>query len=315
MRVLIGACDPLATPRPLGPIVDIAASLGGDLERALDNAAASAIVCFVRCCASCRRTRPTVLVLEDVHWADEATLDLLRFVGRRVGDTRGLVVATFRDDEVGPDAPAARRHGRPRDGARGAPNDAADAVRGSRSALVEGSGLNADELFRQTGGNPFFVTEVLASSAAEPIPSTVRDAVLARAGRLSAAGRAALDAAAVIGPRVEDWLLTEIVGAPSAADECVARGVLLHEPHGFAFRHELARQAVLEAMPPARQTHPPSRACSRRCAVDRRTRATCARLAHHADAGGGPRRRSSSSRQRRRARRLRSARTARRRRS
>src|SRR5579862_4553957 len=94
--VLAGACEHLATPAPLGPIADVAPGLGGALAADFDG--------------ECHHPRdvahwlleelrlPTVLVIEDVHWADEATLDVLRIVGRRIADTPSLVVVTYRND-------------------------------------------------------------------------------------------------------------------------------------------------------------------------------------------------------------------------
>ena len=110
-------------------------------------------------------------------------------------------------------------------------------------------------LHEQTAGNPFFVTEVLAAKVktTHGVPATVEDAVLARAGRLSPSARAVLDAAAVAGPRAEAWLLRELTAAENVSiDECLATGVLRAEGAAFVFRHELARQAVLQAMMPTR---------------------------------------------------------------
>src|SRR5690242_13574847 len=82
-RVLVGACDPLTTPRPLGPLLDIAADLGSEIEQGL-LAGTAALDLFRQVLAAlARAVKPTVLVIEDVHWADEATLDLVRFLARR----------------------------------------------------------------------------------------------------------------------------------------------------------------------------------------------------------------------------------------
>ena len=164
-RVLLGYCDPLSTPRPLGPLLDIAADLDGALEP-LAVAAAPRHRLFSAFLAELSRGhRPTLAVIEDVHWADEATLDLLRFLGRRLGSAHGLVIATYRNDEIGPThplqlvlgdlatAPAVRRL-----------TLVALSVAGVRM-LAEGSGQDPAVLHRQTGGNPFFVTEVLAPFA------------------------------------------------------------------------------------------------------------------------------------------------------
>jgi DNA-binding CsgD family transcriptional regulator/tetratricopeptide (TPR) repeat protein len=191
--------------------------------------------------------RPTVLVFEDIHWADETTLDLLRFLGRRLGTAPALVLATYRDDETGPDHPLRSRLG-----------DLATQSAVSRMALAPlsldavttmagESRVDASHIWARTGGNAFFVTEVLQAGS-DDAPATVADAVLARIGRLSSTARHTLTAAAVLGPRAERFVLLEVVDDDNAAvDECVSAG-LLHASPVFTFRHELVRQAVLSGI-------------------------------------------------------------------
>ena len=255
-RVLRGACDSLLTPRPLGPLHDLAGHAGPALRALLDDGAGP-VDLFPAVLEELGRQPPVVAVLEDLHWADEATLDLVKFLGRRIRQVPALLVLTYRDDELGPHHPlrivlgdlatsgAVRRIPL-------APLSLA-AVR----ALAADRPLDAEALHRQTGGNPFFVTEALASRTAG-IPPTVRDAVLARAARLSPAGRAALEAAAVIGAQVEPWLLGALVTDVAAAtDECIAVGMLQSQGDRLGFRHELAREAVLDtiAAPRRRALH------------------------------------------------------------
>jgi predicted ATPase len=97
-RVLAGTCDALFTPRPLGPMLDMARQCGGRLAAAVEGDRERLFGTFldVLCAKDC-----AVVIFEDVHWADEATLDLLRYTGRRIRGTRALLVLTFRDDEVG----------------------------------------------------------------------------------------------------------------------------------------------------------------------------------------------------------------------
>jgi DNA-binding SARP family transcriptional activator len=284
-QVLWGACDPLSTPRALGPLLDVAAAAGGELARlARESADREAI--FDALLARLRGARGSiVLVIEDAHWADEASLDCLRFLGRRLGQTPTLLIVTYRHEEIGPRHPLRTVLG-----------DLATAsvVRRlslpplSPAAVATLAGRRADEpgdLHALTGGNPFFVTEVLATPGAE-VPETVRDAVLARASRLSPAARRALDAASIVPLRVEPWLLAGLCDCDiGGVEECVAVGMLVDLVDGLAFRHELARLAVEEAVP-------------RRARVDLHRRivallteppegaADPARLAHHAEAAG-----------------------------
>lgn len=284
-RLLVGACDPLTTPRPLGPLLDIATTVGGALGRLATTSTPRHHLFSAFLVELSRESSTTVAVFEDVHWADEATLDLLRYLGRRIGSTRAVLIATYRDDEVGP------RH--PLQVVLGDLATAGDVCQIALSPLsVDGvralagrSSLDPVELHRQTGGNPFFVTEVLAAGS-PGIPATVRDAVLARAARLSATAREVLDGAAVIGPPVEPLLLMDVIDATDAAiEECLALGLLTASGATLAFRHELARLAILEAM-----------SLPRRIALHARVLAglraapapDLARLAHHAEAAADP---------------------------
>ncbi|CAG1019499.1 Transcriptional regulatory protein ComA [Burkholderiaceae bacterium] len=247
-----GACEAMATPRPLGALDDIAIDSGGKLAVSHDGSGERhrLFVAFLDLLAE----RPSLAVLEDVHWADEATLDLLRYAGRRIARTRSLLVASFRNDEVVPAHPLRAVLGDL--ATAGAPRLAPQPLSlAAVRSLSDGTGVDATALHEQTAGNPFFVTEVLAATAkaVKGVPATVQDAVLARAGRLSPSARAVLDAAAVAGPRAEAWLLRELTAAESGSiDECLATGVLRTEGASFVFRHELARQAVLQAMAPTR---------------------------------------------------------------
>ncbi|MEP7023224.1 MAG: AAA family ATPase [Actinomycetota bacterium] len=180
-RVLWGACDPLLTPRPLAPLVEIAGQAGGDLAKIIDAGAAPAAM--IRALAQdLAGAPPAVVVLEDLHWADEATLDLLRVLGRQVTALPALVIVTYRDgiDRADPlrvvlgELPA----GPHLDRLQVLPLSLAGVIALVGPAVADPAGLH-----RRTGGNPFFVTEVLAAGGAQ-LPDTVRDAVLARAARL-----------------------------------------------------------------------------------------------------------------------------------
>lgn len=283
VRILWGVCDALFTPRPLGPLYDMATQLQGRLSTLLDTEASRSTI-FSATIGELQE-RPVLVVFEDVHWADEATLDLLRFLGRRIGRTMALLIMTYRDDELGPRHPLRTVLG---DLASSSavrripiPPLTEQAVR----ALVGNRAIDVAELHRQTRGNPFFVTEVLCSTG-DGLPPTIRDAVLARTARLSPAAQRIVQAAAVIGQRIEPWLLKQIAGAETeAVEECLASGMLLAHGDVLAFRHELVRQAVLEF------SSPPQTIALHRMNLDvlkaaQATRNDLARLAHHAEAAG-----------------------------
>jgi len=281
-----GACDGLFTPRPLGPLLDLAGQLGGELEE-LSRAGAAREDLFRALLRQVSEPGTlNVLVVEDVHWADEATVDLLRFLGRRLRDSPVLLIVTYRDDGLAADdllrvalGDLARQRSTRR--VELAPLSA-DAVR----VLAGGSGLDAAVLYGLTGGNPFYVTEVVQAGLGV-VPSSARDAVLARAVRLGGGPREVLEVAALIGVRVELDLLTSVTGCPpQAVDEILACGLLAEDGGGLRFRHEIARIAVEQAIPAYRRADIHARILaalgSLGCGDD-------ARMAFHAEgAGDGP---------------------------
>lgn len=283
-RVLWGACAPLFTPRPLGPLLAVAERIGGDVADvvagdALPHEVAAEFV------DELRARIPTVFVLEDVHWADEATLDVLRLLARRVDRLPALIVASFRDDELERDHPLRRVLGEL------ATSDAASRVKLGRlspaavAELAAPYDVDADELYETTGGNPFFVVEALAAGR-EEIPDTVRDAVLSRAARLGAAATRLLEAVAICPSGAELWLLEALAGdAVDRLDDCLASGMLDVDATDIVFRHELARLAVEESIGPRRKValHRKALAALTAPAVGA---PDPARLAHHAEAAG-----------------------------
>ena len=280
-HVLLGACDALSTPRPLAPLLDIAHAAGGPLQLALERGEPRERLFVASLSELSAGTRPRIVVFEDLHWADDATLDLLRYLGRRVGGTHALLLVTYRSDEVG-----ARHPLRVAMGDLATTNTtrltlpplSLDAVR----TLLKDSALDPVAVHRRTGGNPFFVAELLATNV-PGTPATVRDAVFARVARLSPAAHVALEAAAVIGARVEPRLLQALAAPAVALDECLASGMLHVADDGLlAFRHELVRESVLEALSLPRRVEL-HRAVLTALRNQSDTGPLVARLAHHAE--------------------------------
>src|ERR1700716_1533229 len=169
-RVITGACDPLFTPHPLGPLLDIASAVGGELEQAVGGGRVPREVA-IAVVDELRRGKPTILVIEDIHWADEATLDVVRLLGRRIDQVPALVLATYRDEELERSHPLRIVLG-DLHGIEGiARMKVAPLSAAAVAELAEPLGMDGRELHHKTGGNPFFVTEVLASGR-ERIPDT-----------------------------------------------------------------------------------------------------------------------------------------------
>jgi DNA-binding CsgD family transcriptional regulator/tetratricopeptide (TPR) repeat protein len=249
-RVLWGACDALFTPRPLGPLYDIAQQLRGNLINLLRDEAPRAAI-FSALLDELQNRNATLLVVEDVHWADEATLDLLKFLGRRINKLNSLLVITYRDDDVRAEHPLRLVLGDlPRQSVRRLRLPAL-----SESAVEElaaHAGKQIADLYQVTGGNPFFVTEALASED-QGVPASVSDAVLSRLARLSPAARAVVELISVVPAKAELWLLNKGMTPTTAVlEECVDAGILLLDNTAIAFRHELARRAVEDSLPAPR---------------------------------------------------------------
>ncbi len=210
--VLWGACEGLRTPRPLSPLIDIARSTGGALQAAIDGGEKPA-GCFDALRRELERRWRPVLVIEDLHWADEATLDVLTMLGRRIGQVPALTIATLRDEGLAASATWREAIGELQTGAAVSRLNLAPLSADAVDKLVGDARVELDpgELYGLTAGNPFFVTEVLASGG-HRLPASARDAVLARAMRLSADSQAVLEAIAVVPGPADVWLLEALLG-------------------------------------------------------------------------------------------------------
>lgn len=277
-RVLWSACEALSTPRPLGPLHDVARHVRGELEELLRGGASRAVL-FAAALDELTRCGPTLLIVEDIHWADDATLDLLKFLGRRIARVPLLVVVTWRDSEVaaGHSIRAVLADIPPQRLARLALQPLS---RSSVAHLAAAAGRDPDLLFDLTRGNPFYVSEVLRYGE-EPVPESVRDAIHARVGRLPRESRRVVELVSVVPGHAEEWLIESLSPSRDAVEACCAAGILVRTRGALAFRHELGRLAVEQALDPI------SRASLHReilRAVEQR--AEPARLAHHAAAAG-----------------------------
>ena len=259
-RMLVGYCDDLATPRTLGPFRDLVGSVGTELSRAVTDGSERDRVLTALRTELTWPDHPTVLVIEDVHWADDATLDALRYLIRRIADLPAVLVLTYRDDEL--------NRGHPLHGLLGQASRS-DHVRRlplhrlSQQAvrqLSAGSPVDTNDLFALTSGNPFFVHELLASAQGERVPPTIADAVLARVRSLDPATQDVLEQLAVVPSALDRWLVDALVpgsgqggeGTVAALAAAEERGLLSVSTRKIAFRHELTRRTIADAVPAAR---------------------------------------------------------------
>lgn len=268
-RILWGACEDLSTAEPLGAISELLHAT--PLAHSPDAAPFGSILDELT-------AMPTLVVVEDLHWADDATLDFIRFIGRRIEKARILLLVTARDDTA--DAQSRLR--------RALVNVPADSCvriqvpplsKTATTKLAATTQLDGQAVYALTNGNPFMVAEVLRHPTG--VPETVRQALLWRADRLSPDGRQTIEAASIFPRRVEAWLLEMMCGKGGTRGiaECIDRGLLTPDADYFSFRHEIARQAIETSLLPTRKAQ--LNAAAMRYLMVRHPEAT-ARLVHHA---------------------------------
>jgi len=278
-RVLFGTCDDLSIPRPLGPFRDLAGTVSVDLEDALSAGTASHEFHRLLISELERAPQPTVLVLEDVHWADGATLDAIAILGRRIGSVPALLVLTFRGGELEPNHPLHAALGTIR---------AEDSVflelaPLSQDAVASLAGDDVEDVYTATGGNPFYVTELLASRALDDVPPSVATAVLGRASKLDDASRRLVELVSVVPHRMNMSVLDAVMpGWAAAAEEPERRQLLEVGARHVHFRHELARTAIRLSVPIAARRRLHAEVLDALLTAE----ADPADIVHHAEAAG-----------------------------
>lgn len=285
-RVLVGHCDDLATPQILGPFRDLANAVGSELATALRGADRDRILTGLHTELQWAG-HPTLLAIEDIHWADDATLDVLGYLIRRLHQLPVVLLLTYRDEELTTHHPVRRVLGQ---AAASGASQQLPLSRLSRDAvghLAAGTELDADEVFAITAGNPFFVGEVIAAGVAEGVPRSVVAAVMARVHALDPDVRQAVEQLAVLPTAIGRWLVDELVqgGLPTlaAAEE---RGLLTVTPSRVAFRHELGRRAVLDGQPAIRRMRYNANVLA---ALEKRPDSDPGQLVHYAASAGDQR--------------------------
>lgn len=245
-RVLRASCDPLSTPRPLGPFRDLAVDAGYPAAVHRDDLLLAELCEQIYAAVA---AEPTVLVIEDLHWVDAASVDVLRFLARRVSSMPLALLVSYRDHEIGPGHSARPLLGdfARLESLRTLRLDALS-VAGVRE-LLAGTSLDPAPVHALTGGNPFFVTEVV-KDAGRPLPASVRDAVLARTADVTAADFEVLQLVATAPDRLDDRALPALDVDLPTLRRLDTTGLLTRGREGLLFRHELARQAVESTIPP-----------------------------------------------------------------
>ena len=279
LDVRVGRCDDLATPASLAPLWDMAPTFSGSVTAALTAGERSTL--FATLMEQLRRS-PSLFAVDDAQWADQATLDLIRHVGRRVEQLPALVCISYRVEEVRRDHPLRALLGELGDVVEriNVPALSLAAVR----RLAEGHDVNVARLYEQTRGNAFFVTSLIENSGVD-VPVAVGDAVLARTTMLSGPAWAVLDAVALAPEGIPISIVSRLgEHAEQGADAAIERGLLELVGGRLRCRHDLVRAALAETIAPVRRRRLHQTLVE--LLVDRvRTSADVAQLAYHAVAG------------------------------
>ena len=284
LSCLYGGCEALFAPRPLGPLVDLTDDLPPSLANAIRAARPNhelfpALLSYLR-----DAQRVTMLALEDLQWADEATLDFVKYVGRRVRQVPVVLVLTYRDDELRRDHPLRRVLG---DLPAQCTHRVSIPLLSERAVaeLAQRAGRSAEGIYRTTDGNPFFVTELLAA-AGDAVPSSIRDAMLTRLAGLSDAARDLAELASLSPAQLAlDVARVLVASASDAIDECVGRGLLSADARSLRYRHELARRSVEQELSATRRRELHARMFRAMRDVPGQP-ASLSHLVHHAEAAG-----------------------------
>jgi DNA-binding CsgD family transcriptional regulator/tetratricopeptide (TPR) repeat protein len=275
--VLFGTCDDLHTPRTLGPFRDMFDG-GGFGDGPADR---EHYIGLLRA-ALADAERPAIIIVDDAHWADAGSLDVIRYLARRLASLPGLLLVSYRPDDLAEEHPLRRVLGamatvstvrldlRP----------LSDETVGR---LATEAGHDPEALIAAVGGNPFHLTEVLATGGTG-VPPTVRDAVMARVLGLPEPSRRALELLSVIPTEAERALVESILGrsVSRALDHAERAGVISSSSGYIRFRHELARRAVESSLPGSARTDLNRRVLHRLVEVG----APASRLVHHAAIAG-----------------------------
>lgn len=278
MRVLRGACENFGTAEPLGPLRDLAREAGWSLHETL-SFSENRIALFSEVFRLLNE-QPSLVVIEDIHWADDATLNLIRYLGRRMGTSHNLLLLTARDDEPGSQS----RLRRALADIPSTSQSRIDVPPLSHLAVAELAGrrgIDGDALYRVTGGNAYFVRELVEAGDWKAMPATVRDAVLARADGLAGADGDVLAAASIFPDAVELQVINAMCGqgTETSLQACIDCGLMLPGDGVVSFRHEITRQVIEQSLSPVHRRALNAKALKVfRIAGD----ASMARLIHHA---------------------------------
>jgi DNA-binding CsgD family transcriptional regulator len=245
-KIYHGTCDALFTPRPLAPIYDIILQIRGDNNFDPTNSSALFSQLFHEIK---NQHRTTLVVIEDIHWADEATLDFIKFFARRISRLHCLFILTYRDNEILDNHPLRNVLGQ-------LPSDSFTRLqlsplsREAVAKMAEQRGYKGEDVFSISGGNPFYVTEILASYS-PGVPDNIKDAILSVYLQQEKGTKNAWEMCSVIPEGLEVNRFAKIKSHFDAEmDHCFALKIIIVKNDRVIFKHELYRRTIEGSLSP-----------------------------------------------------------------
>ncbi len=246
-KVYVGTCDALFTPRPLAPVYDVIWQIWEDDWKKEGEDRTTLFTDFLQ--RFDQQPGPSLLVFEDIHWADEATIDFIKFLGRRITRFRCLFILTWRDEEVPLGHPLKQLLGQ-------LPPHLFTRLQLpplSRTAvenLAKTRGYRGEDVYGISGGNPFYVNEILASYS-PGIPDNIKDTILSVFNRLDTATRQVCELLSVLPTGLETNYLEELEPQyATALAACLETKIILLKDNRLFFKHELYRRTIEYALSP-----------------------------------------------------------------
>jgi DNA-binding CsgD family transcriptional regulator/tetratricopeptide (TPR) repeat protein len=251
-KIFEGVCDALFTPRPLAPLFDIAWQISPDLMQGTTDIHDRTVL-FSKFLQELKKQDATcIIIFEDIHWADEATFDFIKFIARRITHIPCLFICTVRDNEIHLTHPFTSVAGQLSPDSYTRVQVAPLSVEAVK-ILAEEKGYDGEKVYKIAGGNPFFVNEILASYS-EGVPATIREGIISAYNRTNEKTRQVWELLSVIPGSFETKYLERF--DPSyleAVENCRQLQILIYENNKISFKHELFRRAIENSLSPMRR--------------------------------------------------------------
>ena len=244
-----GICDALFTPRPLAPLYDVLLQLGKSLpDSNIDATNRTAF--FTNFFQEFNdATKVNLVVFEDIHWADEATLDFIKFFARRINQLKCLFILTYRDTEIYSSHPLRNIMGQlnPDSFTR---IEVQPLSKKAVEKLAEERGYNGEDVYRITNGNPFYVSEILASYS-NGVPDNIKDSILSVYNKMNEKTKQVWQILSVLPTAFEMNYLNKIDASYlPAVQNCIDARILIVDKERILFKHELYRRTIESSLSP-----------------------------------------------------------------